>query len=255
MVEVRRLAIAALPPSSELAGTTITLEEENAHYIRDVLRLSPGAKLQISCQQTGRVCEAQIVSHKPTKVEVIDELKELSRPEQTGVLTICMGLPKGRKEELVIEKAAELEAKTVALFGADRSIPNLSSPTKLEGRVPRWQRIAKAATQQCLGFAIPEVLWFSNLEEFLKYLNEVRQPGEIRLKCSLSNTAKPLRTVIKPGDRSHIVVGPEGDLSEREQALLEEGGFLPVTLGPTRLRCETAALTAVAVIQELSRGG
>ena len=63
--------------------------------------------------------------------------------------------------------------------------------------------------------------------------------------CEADKPRTPLAAALQPGCDAVVLIGPEGDFSEEEIALALECGFQPVSLGPSRLRTETAALYAV----------
>ncbi len=63
--------------------------------------------------------------------------------------------------------------------------------------------------------------------------------------CEANKPRIPLATALQPGKYTIVLIGPEGDFSEEEIALALECGFQPVSLGPSRLRTETAALYAI----------
>ena len=71
--------------------------------------------------------------------------------------------------------------------------------------------------------------------------------------CSCSGEERPtLRESYTPGTDATVLIGPEGDFSPREIAAALAAGFLPVTLGDSRLRTETAALYAVTAVNFLN---
>ena len=76
-----------------------------------------------------------------------------------------------------------------------------------------------------------------------------RQSGTQVLKliahCEADKPRTPLAAALQPGRDAVVLIGPEGDFSEEEIQLALECGFTPVSLGPSRLRTETAALYAV----------
>ena len=71
------------------------------------------------------------------------------------------------------------------------------------------------------------------------------QPLKLIAHCEADKPRTPLAAALKPGKDAVVLIGPEGDFSEEEIALALACGFQPVSLGPSRLRTETAALYAV----------
>ena len=72
--------------------------------------------------------------------------------------------------------------------------------------------------------------------------------------CEADKPRTPLATALLPGHDAVVLIGPEGDFSEEEIALALDCGFQPVSLGPSRLRTETAALYAVTAFNLINDG-
>ena len=78
-----------------------------------------------------------------------------------------------------------------------------------------------------------------------------REPGnELRLLAHQDETSRPIREVLmqRPSPQVEIAIGPEGGLSDAELVAAASAGWQTITLGPRRLRVETAALAAIAAV-------
>jgi 16S rRNA (uracil1498-N3)-methyltransferase len=159
-------------------------------------------------------------------------------------ITLLLGLPKGGKADLVVEKATEI--------GVTRIVPVITSRTVARsddtaaGRVERWRRIAAAAAAQSQRTSIPIVeapidfhaasAMVGDFDRFLVAWEESDGPG---IGLALKDA---------PADASvAVLVGPEGGLTAEEVADLIHAGAVAVSLGATILRAETAAVVAVAL--------
>jgi 16S rRNA (uracil1498-N3)-methyltransferase len=101
--------------------------------------------------------------------------------------------------------------------------------------------------------------WLAHIETPLRFAEWIeklptRTEGEIRLLGSLDFDAVAIRDLsLKSSAKIVWLIGPEGDLTSAEQEAARVAGFIPVSLGPTVLRAENAALACVAITQALAR--
>jgi 16S rRNA (uracil1498-N3)-methyltransferase len=133
-----------------------------------------------------------------------------------------------------------------------------------ERKIDKWQTAALEAAKQCGNPWLPEIAAIQEASAFMAGARAY----DLRLIASLRPGARPLRAVLESFRAAHgrdgaaperpfsavWLVGPEGDFSQAEINLAVNSGFEPVTLGPLVLRCETAAVYALAVLSyELQR--
>ena len=178
---------------------------------------------------TGRLFTAELRGGR--RADVLEELAAAD-PESVEV-SLYQAVPKGGRMDLVVEKATEVGASSIAPLLTERGVV---SPR--EGKVGRWRRVAEAAARQSLRFRVPEV------REPVPFVLAVREAGEAGV---LLHNAPGLEG-IEAFARSPVglFVGPEGGWSEAELRLAEEAGLSFAGLGPYRLRSETAGMVAVA---------
>jgi 16S rRNA (uracil1498-N3)-methyltransferase len=233
-------------PASELGAASATIRGESLAYLRDVLRLRPGAPLEVFDGE-GRVYAARLEGF-------ADDAAELSLgPAQErrfhGVrVTLAQGLPKGDKFELVVQKAVELGARAVIPVATGRSIVRLDE-RKAADRVARWQRIADEAARQC-GRA--DVMAVGAVTELGDWVGRPPAPDEVRLVLDEEERTRPLRAALVDSSRHYVMlIGPEGGLTREEVAQAKAAGFVPVTLGPRILRTETAGLAVLSIVQHV----
>jgi 16S rRNA (uracil1498-N3)-methyltransferase len=139
--------------------------------------------------------------------------------------------------EWFIEKSTELGIRNIHLLRCDRS-------ERKNVNVDRFQKIAVSAAKQSLKGAIPTVNDMVGFAEFVE-----KHPGGAIAHCMEGErTAWPKHIESNKGQSHVLLIGPEGDFTPDEVALAREHGFTPIHLGESRLRTETAALSAVAMV-------
>ena len=216
-------------------GARGLLGPEARRYLADVLRLAPGAAIEVFDGRGGRYA-AEI----GPGFEWVTLGPREAAPAASVEIALVVALAKGEKMDLVVQKATELGVARVLPFEAERSVVRLE-PEKGEERAARWGRIAAEAARQCGRADVPEVSPPLPLGRALAALPPgtrllVFHPGGGRLEGGGAASMA-------------AVVGPEGGLTDGEVRACEEAGALRAGLGPRVLRAETAAIVAVALLQ------
>lgn len=230
-----------LPPAAFAAGDgRAPLSPEARHYLRDVLRLAPGDAVE-AFDGAGAAFDATIAPG--YEALALGARREARRASGQAEVWLLLALAKGEKVDLAVQKATELGATRIATFEAERSIVRLD-PRKGEERAGRWRRIAEEAARQCGRADVPEVPPPAPLAAVLATL----PPGFAALVFHPGGA--PLAALAAPGAGVAAIVGPEGGLTGEEVAACEAAGAARASLGPRVLRAETAAIVAVALLQE-----
>ena len=143
--------------------------------------------------------------------------------------------------EWFVEKATEV--------GTDRFVPVIGEHSERKVlKTERLRRIVLSAAKQSLKAAVPEIAEPLTVKEFIA---SVADSSALKMiACCFEDESHPRTSVMQAlsgtDRREYIVlIGPEGDFSREEVRLAIEAGFIPVHLGESRLRTETAALAAV----------
>ncbi len=160
-------------------------------------------------------------------------------------LTIVLSVFKFDRLEWAIEKLVELGVPSIEPAIVRRTEKHLAQAAS--HRVERWRRIASEATRQSRRSAIPQIADPRPLREVLAAHSA---PGALRLLLAENEKRQTLlRTLQSSDDLPGIVlaVGPEGGWTTEEETLFHEQGWTAVTMGPTILRAETAAIAATAI--------
>jgi 16S rRNA (uracil1498-N3)-methyltransferase len=213
------------------AGEEIRLSGEEAHHAVKVLRARPGDNIEV-VDAGGRLWLAELSGGREA---VVLEERPTGLADE-GAVTLYQAVPKGRHMDLVVEKATELGVGRVVPLATERGVVKLSGG---DAKVERWRRVAVSAARQSLRLRVPEV------GEPLAFSEAVREVGEAGVLLHVGPELAPVEEVVMGGPVG-LFVGPEGGWSEGELALAEGAGLRFASLGPFRLRSETAGVVAVA---------
>ena len=214
--------------------------EEALHCIK-VLRKKEGDSIFLT-DGRGHFYDAEIIQANP-KHCIVNILKTIEEPKGWNFnLQIAFAPTKNiDRIEWFAEKATEI--------GIDRLSPILCQHSeRKEIKNQRVEKILVSAMKQSQKALLPQ------LDEIRTFQELIRQDfsGQKFIAHCYSGEKKLLKDVYKKGSNALILIGPEGDFSEKEveEALLN--GFTPISLGESRLRTETAALVACHTIHVLN---
>ena len=218
-------------------GSLCTLDPEESRHAVRVLRKREGDELHLTDGRgTLHRCLIVVADDRACLLESVGQDSSLSNSPFSIHLAIAPTKNPSRMEWLV-EKAVEIGVGTITLLQCDHS-----ERTFL--KTERLQKIALNAMKQSLRTMLPTIHETVGLREWLRSGVQPRQ--RLIAHCEEGELRQPLVEAMKSGMETSILIGPEGDFSPEEIALALEQGFTPVSLGPSRLRTETAALYAVA---------
>ena len=218
------------------------------HHLRHVLRLDRGTRVTLY-DERGATYYGEILQIEPTYAE-IGITKHVPPVTRAFHFTLAQGALKGRRMDLVIEKATELGVHAIAPFVSAFTVARIPDSKRAE-RLARWQHIARAAAKQS-GSPPPEI---RPPQSFPELMHSVPAPSG-KLIFSERERMLHLKEFAQNStqfDALHILVGPEGGFAPEEVEQAQAAGFVSVSLGTSVLRAETASITAVALCQFLWR--
>lgn len=218
----------------------VTLPPDDAHHVRNVLRLSAGDRIEV-CLGDGIVHGCRLAEVSPGRVLAEIEESAPSPAEPRTRITVAQALPKNEdKAEQVLQHGTEIGAAAFSLFLSARSVAR-PDEGRLKRRFERWRAVVKSAAQQSGRGALPEVDWGVPPAADFDAVFALHERASVPL-------ARALRDVPASASRLLVLVGPEGGFTEREVEDFAARGAVAVSLGPRVLRTETAALVALAQI-------
>jgi 16S rRNA (uracil1498-N3)-methyltransferase len=215
--------------------------------MRDVMRLEAGAEVTV-------IDDANVEYRGQIKVIASDHaIVAVSETRRATVewpeIILAVALIRGPRMDFVVEKAAELGASELVPLACKRAV--VREPGS--GRIDRWRRIAIAAAKQSLSARRMIIRAPVTVAELAQSARE----DVLAVVCTPAGA--PLGSVLRKSQSDALIVacGPEGGFEDQEMELMAAAGFEPATLGPNRLRTETAALAALSIaggaLVELSR--
>ena len=220
------------------AGSTLHLPSGAARHAQ-VLRLQPGAALTLFNGDGGE-WRASVVAMGRSEVQVrVDEHHAADR-ELALPVTLALGMPANERMDSLVEKATELGVAVVQPLVCQRSVLRLSGERALK-KVSHWQAVAVAACEQSGRTRVPRI---APVLAFDEWLSGLPAGGDAqRVVLSFAGAAPPGGAIT---GSVLCLSGPEGGLTEAEEAAARSSGFVPVSLGPRVLRADTAPLALLA---------
>ncbi len=220
----------------DILENNILPEDESSHCIR-VLRKKEGDCIFIT-DGKGHFFDAVITEPhaKHCTVNILQTIDE-SKPWNNKIHIAFAPTKNMDRVEWFAEKATEI--------GIDHITPLLCRYSeRKEIKLPRIEKILVSAIKQSQKAYLPV------LDNMIGFSSFIKQPFDGRkfIAHCYPFEKQSLKSIYQPGEDVLILIGPEGDFSEKEVAEALEYGFEPISLGESRLRTETAALVACHTI-------
>ena len=222
-------------PESEM----VLLDHEESRHCAKVLRKKPGDEIEV-VDGKGNLYHARLldVSSKTCKAEILEVISDYGK--RNFSLTVAIAPTKNNSRfEWFLEKATEI--------GIDKIVPLVTKRSERKRiKKERLNKILVSAMKQAGKAFLPELCEPVNLKEYLTSLAEIKMSKYIAT-CNMEDLAH-LKDVYKKNNDVIILVGPEGDFTEEEVKSATEISFQPISLGPSRLKVETAGIVACHTI-------
>jgi 16S rRNA (uracil1498-N3)-methyltransferase len=215
-------------------------KEESKHIVK-VLRKKESDKIFLT-NGLGYLFESEIISASEKKCEIRITNVRFFEPTSYHIHIAVAPTKMNDRLEWFLEKATEIGIHEITPIICDNSERKVY-------KIDRAEKIVQSAMKQSLQMYLPKI------NEPISYSQFVKQTidGQKFIAHCEETERKAFQNEIKPNEKVTILIGPEGDFSTKEIKLALENQFIPVTLGNTRLRTETAALVAchtIALINE-----
>lgn len=226
--------------------STLALPESDSRHCSRVLRMQPGDEISVVDGKGHRLlCRLTDNNPNRTSVEII-ERETIPNPWPNCITAMVAPTKHMDRMEWLLEKLVEI--------GIDRFVPvKCRFSERKEIKRERLEKIAVSAMKQSLKAVLTEV---TDMKSLKAAVAEFEAPQKFFGYCDANFPRELLADSYCAGSDVIILVGPEGDFSPEEVAMLVDTGYRPVTMGDTRLRTETAALVGVTtchIVNQLNK--
>lgn len=222
-------------------GAALELAPEQAHYLKNVMRLAEGEAVALFNGRDGAF-RARIAQVARRGMSLVVEARLRAQEAEPDLWLVFAPLKRARIDYLV-EKATEL--------GASALVPVLTRHTIVERlNLDRLRAHAIEAAEQSERLTVPRIEAPRALDALLAAWN----PSRRIMLCDESGTAPPAATALQgqSAESWAVLIGPEGGFADDERAaLLKLPNVVRLSLGPRILRADTAAVAALTLVQAL----
>ncbi|MBW2960805.1 16S rRNA (uracil(1498)-N(3))-methyltransferase [Mesonia aestuariivivens] len=219
------------PEVSENQQEVIFPKDESKHIVK-VLRKKEGDKLNIT-NGKGFLFSAEIIESNPNKckAKIIEFEKESQKKYQLHLAVAPTKM--NDRFETFLEKATEIGLTSITPIICEHSERKII-------KLNRFERVLQSAMKQSLQYSLPQISEAISFKEFMQQ----NHAGQKFIAHCEEHDKKSLQKELDPRKSYTILIGPEGDFSPEEIEMAIQHQFIPVTLGHTRLRTETAGIVA-----------
>jgi len=218
----------------------ITLGSEESYHCIKVLRMQTGDKIHLT-DGFGNLFEGQLLAQDAKQCSVM--LLKVTPDVGKRPFRLHMAVAPTKniaRFEWFLEKATEI--------GVDEITPLICEHSeRVQVRIDRLQKIILSAAKQSLNTYLPVLHEPVKFNDFMK----MNHPPARFVAYVEEHQLLHLKAAYQEGDCT-VLIGPEGDFSKKEIEIAFNHGFNPVSLGPSRLRTETAAIVACHIINILN---
>ncbi len=234
--------------TQNICGNICTLDEQESVHCTRVLRHKPGDIINV-IDGCGSLMKCKILSgnKNSTELEILGRVEGFGAHNYHLTMAVCPTKNIDRYEWF-LEKATEM--------GMDRVVPVIGEHSERKiVKSDRCEKILLSAAKQSLKGAVPVFEECCSVKEFIESFAGETQTLKLIAYCGEA-TKMSVREALEQKNGNAfvhiaILIGPEGDFSQQEVDLAIANGFIPVHLGKSRLRTETAAVVACCEVYSI----
>ncbi|WP_417352661.1 16S rRNA (uracil(1498)-N(3))-methyltransferase [Flavobacterium alkalisoli] len=229
-------------PQLKAEESTFTFDKDESRHIVKVLRKKEGDTINITNGE-GLLFISEITFANDKKCEVKITKKEFFEPMPYYLHLAVAPTKMNDRYEWFLEKATEIGIHEITPIICEHS-------ERTNIKTDRFEKILHSAMKQSVQFYMPKLNEAISLNDFIETTDK---DSKLFIAHCEETEKKLLKSEVTPKEKITILIGPEGDFSPKEIQLALSRGFVPVSLGNTRLRTETAAVVAahsVAFVNE-----
>jgi 16S rRNA (uracil1498-N3)-methyltransferase len=232
---MHRFYVPEITPDTEF----VTIGKDETKHLRSVLRMKPGDVISVFDGLGNEFeCELTVIEKSGSLARVMKQVEPAS-PESPLAITLAVGLLKGDKYDLVVQKSVELGIHRFFPMVTHRSEMKLA---EAERKLERWRKIAFEAAKQCGRAKLMTV-------EPPTSFSELVTDGHSGTKILFAEQGGGKFDRLEPANEMFVMIGPKGGWEPEEIETAEANGFTAVTFGGRIMRVETAAIAICAILQ------
>ncbi len=218
---------------------TSHLTKDQMHYVKDVMRLKAGDGLSVFNTQGEWNATIEAYEKNGAIVKILDKTRNKDKDNEKNIW-LAFSPIKQNPLNFLIQKGTEL--------GVQRFVPILSERTIVkEINIERIKKIIVEASEQSNRISVPEISKAESLKNFLSGFPK----NCCLIFCDINCDKNDLKDILSKKNQGPvcILIGPEGDFSEKErQLIIEKKEIYSLSLATNILRSETAAIAAVTIV-------
>jgi len=221
------------------------LSKENTKIVRSVLRLKKGEELEI-IDGYGSLAKAAVEKFGKDGCHLKVLRKSTFSKDLPVKITLIQAFPKGKRMDIVLQKATELGIDKMIFFPAKRSV-SVIKKKDFVSKIKRFEKIAIEALRQCRRLYIPGIILNSSITACM----EETRSSDLKLCLHEHESGTRIKPWLKQFDSPKDIVfaiGPEGGFNDNEVITFVTEGFKQVKLGDEVLRTETAPMTVLSIL-------
>lgn len=227
-------------PPSLIRNASLTIEGEELHHLSKVLRKKVGETIYVvDGNEHAYKVIIKSISRSAAECEIQDTLYRWNEPNVEVKLAVAL-LKNPSRFDFIVEKCTELGVREIIPMRTERTIVS-------KVHVDRLQKIALSAMKQCGRSFLPPIHPPLIFPEVLTYLERCDQKFITHEKADQMIAGGVGKGIGESVKTLGILIGPEGGFTEEEVQSAVDCGFTPVSLGPRRLRSETAAMAVLSL--------
>ncbi len=219
-------------PDINTNSSEFSFDKEESKHISKVLRKKEGDILFVT-NGLGFLFHSEIVLASEKKCTVKITKTETQKPTEFYTHIAVAPTKMNERFEWFLEKATEIGIHEITPVICDHS-------ERKSIKTERFDKIIQSAMKQSNQFYLPKLNEPISFKDFINKKND----GILCIAHCEETNKKLLKEITKPKTKHTILIGPEGDFSTKEIELALKNNYIPISLGNTRLRTETAALVA-----------
>ena len=220
---------------SIVENSTSLVSREHSHYIVNVMRLKKGSNINFFNKEGEWLSEIISIERDKVEVKFLNKVKE---PSKISNIELAICLVKKTPMENILQKATEL--------GVRKITPIISDRTEVKDlNFERANKIIIEATEQSNQLNTPDLSQIIRLKDFINNISK----DEKLFFADVNSKHKPSSKDLGRGQKTSVLIGPEGDFSPEERELiLLKPETIPFTLSENILRADTAVISAISLI-------